>query len=85
MRLSDSARQLIGTLQWKGNVRELQNLLEGVVQLYPEGEILPEHILENMRSVSAFHWEQRQKASGESSKDHTPDRGGGETEPAGPP
>lgn len=45
MYLSDEAKELLLTMPWKGNARELQNLIERVVQLYSESLILPTHIL----------------------------------------
>ncbi|MEA4816661.1 MAG: sigma 54-interacting transcriptional regulator [Lachnospiraceae bacterium] len=44
--LSEDAKALIMSLPWKGNVRELQNLIEGIVQLYPENIITCSHIRE---------------------------------------
>lgn len=48
MILSDEAKMLLREIPWYGNVRELQNLMECIVQLYPEPVIKPEHILENI-------------------------------------
>ena len=53
VKLSEEAKRLLLDLPWRGNVRELQNLMEGIVQLYPDELILPAHILENIRSLSA--------------------------------
>jgi sigma-54 dependent transcriptional regulator, acetoin dehydrogenase operon transcriptional activator AcoR len=47
MALSPQAKQLLLSLPWKGNVRELQNLMECLVQLYDTQVITPEQILEN--------------------------------------
>ena len=44
--LSSEAKELLRSLPWYGNVRELQNLVEGVVQLYQPPVIGPEHIRE---------------------------------------
>ena len=44
--LDPEARDLLKSLPWYGNVRELQNLVEGIVQLYPAQVILPRHIRE---------------------------------------
>ena len=49
MTLSPDAEQLMMELPWQGNVRELQNLMECIVQLYPgDRTITPTHILENI-------------------------------------
>lgn len=48
MRLSPKAKELLSGLEWYGNVRELQNLIECIVQLYPGDMILPEYIMENL-------------------------------------
>jgi DNA-binding NtrC family response regulator len=48
------AEELLMSLPWTGNVRELQNVIECIVQLYPETCILPEHILENINIQLSF-------------------------------
>lgn len=48
MRLSPEAQELLTSLEWRGNVRELQNLIECIVQLYPGDLILPQYILDNI-------------------------------------
>jgi len=48
MRLTPKSRELLCGLDWFGNVRELQNLIECIVQLYPGDMILPEYIMENL-------------------------------------
>lgn len=48
MRFSESAKELIQQMDWTGNVRELQNLIECIVQLYPGDMILSEYILDNV-------------------------------------
>lgn len=48
MRLSPEAQELLTNLEWRGNVRELQNLMECIVQLYPGDLILPQYILDNI-------------------------------------
>lgn len=48
MRFSPQAKELLQNLDWYGNVRELQNLMECIVQLYPGDMILPEYILDNI-------------------------------------
>lgn len=52
MRLSPKAQELLTSLEWRGNVRELQNLMECIVQLYPGDMILPQYILDN---ISGYH------------------------------
>lgn len=52
MRLSDEAKKLLLKLPWQGNVRELQNLMECIVQLYPESIIQTRHILDNINPYS---------------------------------
>lgn len=48
MRLSPKAKELLKELPWYGNVRELQNLIECIVQLYPGDMIQPQYIMENI-------------------------------------
>lgn len=48
MRFSPAASELLTKLSWSGNIRELQNLIECVVQIYPGDIILPEYILDNV-------------------------------------
>ena len=48
MRLAPQTKKLITEMKWYGNIRELQNLIECIVQLYPGDMILPEYILENV-------------------------------------
>ncbi len=50
MRLTDESRELLLSMDWPGNIRELQNLIECIVQLYPGDLILPQYILENTMS-----------------------------------
>lgn len=45
---SPEAEQYLLSCPWHGNVRELQNVMENLVQLYPNHTILPEHIMENI-------------------------------------
>ena len=55
MELSPEAEKILCSLPWYGNVRELQNLCEMLVQLYPdEHVVLPEHIYsyEGVRNLS---------------------------------
>ncbi|MCB7092021.1 sigma 54-interacting transcriptional regulator [Enterocloster bolteae] len=47
-RFSPEAEQYLLSCYWTGNVRELQNVMENLVQLYPNHVILPEHIMENI-------------------------------------
>ena len=46
--LTEEAKQFLLHFEWEGNVRELQNLIECVVQLYPDRQITLEHIMENI-------------------------------------
>lgn len=48
MHFSLQAMELMQRLNWSGNVRELQNLIECIVQIYPGDVILPEYILDNV-------------------------------------
>lgn len=48
MYFSEASRKLLCELEWPGNIRELQNLIECIVALYPGDVILPEYILENI-------------------------------------
>jgi transcriptional regulator with PAS, ATPase and Fis domain len=48
MRLSPESQKLITELSWYGNVRELQNLMECLVQLYPGDIIQADYIMENI-------------------------------------
>ncbi len=48
MRFSPKALELLAQLNWSGNIRELQNLIECIVQIYPGDIILPEYILDNV-------------------------------------
>lgn len=50
MRLTDESKALLLSMDWLGNIRELQNLIECIVQLYPGDLILPQYILENTMS-----------------------------------
>lgn len=45
---SEESKRLLISLPWYGNVRELQNLIESIVQLYPDPVIRPEHIQDNL-------------------------------------
>lgn len=64
MVLPPETKRILMSLPWRGNVRELQNLIECIVQLYDEPLILPSHIEENMNmnpnryavyTTEAFH------------------------------
>ena len=48
MRFSKEAADLMVKLDWTGNIREMQNLIECIVQIYPGDIILPEYILDNV-------------------------------------
>ena len=49
MSLSDEAKKLLLEFSWHGNVRELQNLIDCIVQFYDERVITVEHIRENLQ------------------------------------
>ena len=59
MLLSQGARELLASLPWNGNVRELQNLIESIVQLYDDPIMTPEHILDNLNNASGVWRDQR--------------------------
>ncbi|MPM02576.1 Anaerobic nitric oxide reductase transcription regulator NorR [bioreactor metagenome] len=65
MTLSDDAQKLLCQLPWHGNVRELQNLIEGVVQLFPIDVIEPKFIIDYLGLTNEYVQElavdQRQK------------------------
>ena len=46
--LSPNAKSLLTSLPWQGNIRELQNVFEGIVQLCRESTIQPGHILQEL-------------------------------------
>lgn len=46
--LSDAAKEFLRACPWKGNVRELQNVMDCVVQLYQEPVITREQLEENV-------------------------------------
>ena len=48
MHFSKEASDLLLALDWTGNIRELQNLIECIVQIYPGDIILPEYIMDNV-------------------------------------
>ena len=48
MKLSEEAKNYMRVLPWRGNVRELQNLIECIVQMYDSPVIELEHIQKNM-------------------------------------
>lgn len=50
---SEESKRLLMSLPWYGNVRELQNLVESIVQLYPVSVIRPEHIQDNLDMYAA--------------------------------
>lgn len=54
MILSNEAKELLRQLPWRGNVRELQNLIEGIVQLNPIDVIEPETIREYLNLDQDF-------------------------------
>ncbi len=50
--LSVEASTLLMSLPWKGNVRELQNMIESVLQLYSDKIIQAEHITKHIEAVN---------------------------------
>ena len=46
--LSATAKSLLTSLPWRGNIRELQNVFEGIVQLCRDSTIEPAHILQEL-------------------------------------
>lgn len=49
--LSTSAKRLVSKLAWNGNVRELRNTMEGIIQIYSQiEEITPHQIIDYMGS-----------------------------------
>lgn len=48
MRFSPQALEVMAKLNWSGNIRELQNLIECIVQIYSGDIILPEYIMDNV-------------------------------------
>lgn len=51
--IPDSTVAYLQRLPWKGNVRELENVIERAVLLAGEGPILPEHCLVEVRDATA--------------------------------
>jgi len=55
--LSDEAKEALMNHRWKGNVRELKNLMERVVILCDEEVVKPEHLgLENYKKVKDYSY-----------------------------
>lgn len=52
LKLTPEAKKLLLQLPWYGNVRELQNLMESIVQLYSGEYLLPEFIMENLSALN---------------------------------
>ncbi|MFP3153280.1 sigma 54-interacting transcriptional regulator [Lachnospiraceae bacterium ZAX-1] len=51
--LSEDARSYLKGLYYKGNIRELQNLMEGIVQLYQVPLLTREHIIDYLGEIDA--------------------------------
>lgn len=49
--LSDEAKDFLLSCPWEGNVRELQNLMDCVVQLYSDSVITAEQLMENVNPL----------------------------------
>ena len=47
MQITPDAKRLLTRMKWGGNIRELQNLIECIVQLYPDERITEQLILDN--------------------------------------
>jgi len=56
--LSDSVKNIFLEYKWPGNIRELKNLMERLVILYPEQEITPKEIPEYMYKKDIFQKEE---------------------------
>ena len=52
--LGEESKKLLRSLPWRGNVRELQNLMECVTQLCPNTLITPDQIRENISMPDYF-------------------------------
>ena len=48
MQLSEDAAEILLQYPWRGNVREVQNLMELIVQLYPDPVLQARHITDNL-------------------------------------
>lgn len=61
MTFSPAAISLLRSLPWKGNIRELKNLIEGLVMLYPASEIQVEQVVErmNIKQNLSDHYESK--------------------------
>lgn len=81
MVLSENAKKLLKVLPWEGNVRELQNLIEGIVQLYSIDVIEPCHIIDYLGLPDDFMCEKLNIKNIES--DETPARGGNDKNDVG--
>ncbi len=55
MLLSDDAKSLLRQMPWHGNVRDLQNLIECIVQLYPDPVITRQHLEDNILLPESLH------------------------------
>ena len=51
--IADDAVIYLSQLPWKGNVRELQNLMEGIVQIYSPSVITVNHITDYLNVIGA--------------------------------
>ncbi|GAB6072159.1 sigma-54 dependent transcriptional regulator [Venenivibrio stagnispumantis] len=56
--LSDSVKNIFLEYKWPGNIRELKNLMERLVILYPEQKITPKEIPEYMYKKDTFQKEE---------------------------
>ena len=56
-KMSPQAMQMLGNYDWPGNIRELQNILEGAVQLAPGEEIDAAFLSSYMNLEDSLAWE----------------------------
>jgi len=74
MRLSEESKDLLMSMEWRGNVRELQNLIECIVQLYPGDIILPEYIKENASNFTGSYQSCRMDPETDATKSEREDK-----------
>ena len=59
MELTESSRELLRSLPFPGNIRELQNLMECISQMYSDSYVLPEHILNSIPPAEKNQYSER--------------------------
>lgn len=62
-KISEEAIAYLSKLQWKGNVRELQNMIEGIVQIYSPAVITIDHVTDYMRVVGMIEHASAEKTA----------------------